>query len=61
VGTALLLHSFRAFQQRGLNIVGLGVDSDSPTNALVLYERAGMRPFFERHVYRKVLHAGSGG
>jgi ribosomal protein S18 acetylase RimI-like enzyme len=39
---ALLLHSFRAFWDRGLRRVTLGVDSESPTRATHLYERVGM-------------------
>ncbi len=44
--TALLLHSFAVFRERGCTRVGLGVDAESTTGPLELYERAGM------HVHR---------
>ena len=49
LGEALLLLSFREFQQRGYGRATLGVDASSPTGATRLYERAGMR------VYRKTV------
>lgn len=42
LGRALLLHGFRELRARGLPRVGLGVDAESPTGAVTLYERAGM-------------------
>jgi ribosomal protein S18 acetylase RimI-like enzyme len=42
LGEALLLHSFRAFRDRGFTRGTLGVDASSPTGATRLYERAGM-------------------
>ena len=42
LGLALLKHSFALFQQRGFVRAGLGVDASSLTNAVALYERAGM-------------------
>ncbi len=42
LGEALLLHSFRAFRDRGYTRGTLGVDASSPTGATRLYERAGM-------------------
>jgi mycothiol synthase len=42
LGEALLVHSFRAFNQRGYTRATLGVDASSPTGATRLYERAGM-------------------
>jgi mycothiol synthase len=47
IGLALLLHSFSEFRARGCDRVGLGVDAESTTGALELYERAGM------HVHRR--------
>jgi mycothiol synthase len=44
VAQALLLHAFGEMRRRGRRKVVLGVDSDSPTNALHLYEKAGMHP-----------------
>ena len=38
---ALLLHAFRAYAARGVDRVGLKVDSTNPTGALHLYERLG--------------------
>jgi ribosomal protein S18 acetylase RimI-like enzyme len=40
---ALLLHSFGEFWRRGTRAVGLGVDGESQTGAVRLYEKAGMR------------------
>ena len=42
IGEALLRHSFAEFEHRGFVRVGLGVDAESPTGAVALYERAGM-------------------
>ena len=42
IGEALLRHAFAEFKQRGFERVGLGVDAESPTGAVALYERAGM-------------------
>jgi mycothiol synthase len=42
IGQALLQHSFGEFERRGYQRVGLGVDAESPTGAVRLYERAGM-------------------
>lgn len=47
---ALLRQCFAEYQRRGYQRVELGVDSDSPTNAVELYERAGM------HVHQRVLY-----
>lgn len=42
IGEALLRHTFAEFARRGFERVGLGVDAESPTGAVALYERAGM-------------------
>ena len=42
IGEALLRHAFAEFKRRGFERVGLGVDAESPTGAVALYERAGM-------------------
>jgi mycothiol synthase len=42
LGLALLRHAFGEFYRRGDRRVGLGVDSENPTGATRLYERAGM-------------------
>lgn len=52
---ALLRQSFALFQQRGYKRAGLGVDASSLTNAVALYERAGMHIAKRTHDYRKVL------
>jgi mycothiol synthase len=43
------------FWDRGERRVGLGVDSDNPTGARRLYERAGMRSVWQADVYEKRL------
>jgi mycothiol synthase len=55
LGLALLLHSFRDFAGQGANRVGLGVDAESTTGAVRLYERAGMRVVRCSDVYEKAL------
>ena len=42
IGEALLRYAFVEFKGRGFERVGLGVDAESPTGAVALYERAGM-------------------
>jgi mycothiol synthase len=42
LGEALLRAAFAEFHHRGLETVGLKVDSDNPTGAVRLYERVGM-------------------
>jgi ribosomal protein S18 acetylase RimI-like enzyme len=55
LGLALLLHAFHEFQKRGLTRVSLGVDSENPTGATRLYERAGMRVKAEYVTFEKEL------
>jgi len=43
LGEALLHHAHRAYRDRGVDRVGLKVDSDNPTAAGRLYERLGYR------------------
>lgn len=52
---ALLLHSFRAFFERGMPRVTLGVDAENPTGATHLYERVGMHVEQENVVFEKDL------
>ncbi len=52
---ALLQQAFYLFGQRGLTRAGLGVDADSRTNAVALYERAGMHVRKRAFTYRKIL------
>jgi mycothiol synthase len=55
VGLALLQHVFAEFHRRGETHVGLGVDTQNPTGATRLYERAGMRVVNEDVVFEKEL------
>lgn len=55
LGSALLRHSLALFPQYGYTRAGLGVDAASLTNAVALYERAGMRVQHKLLVYRKML------
>jgi mycothiol synthase len=43
LGRALLLHAFGELHRRGNPRAGLGVDGQSPTGAVRLYEQVGMR------------------
>jgi ribosomal protein S18 acetylase RimI-like enzyme len=52
---ALLLHSFRAFFERGMARVTLAVDAENPTGATHLYERVGMHIEQENVVFEKGL------
>jgi mycothiol synthase len=55
IGLALLQHAFVEFHRRGESHVGLGVDTQNPSGATHLYERAGMRVINEDVVYEKDL------
>jgi mycothiol synthase len=52
---ALLLHAFAEFRSRGFDRVGLGVDAESTTAALELYERAGMRVVKQQATFERAL------
>ena len=58
LGLALLHESFRRFRATGETKVALGVDSENPTGATRLYERAGMRILWRADVWQKELRAG---
>lgn len=58
LGYALLKHSFAAFHADGKKRAGLGVDADSLTGALKLYERAGMRVQRQFNQYEKEFRPG---
>ena len=58
LGNALLLHAFAEFYRRGINKVGLGVDSQNLTGATRLYERVGMHVALQHDTYEKELRAG---
>ena len=55
LGLALLRQAFGEFYRRGERVVGLGVDTENPTGATRLYERAGMCVTWEAVVYEKEL------
>jgi mycothiol synthase len=55
LGLALLRHSFREFQCRGMERAGLDVDAENLTGAVRLYERAGMHIAKRRDIYEKAL------
>ena len=55
LGLALLQEGFRRFAERGETVAALGVDSENPTGATRLYERAGMRVLWRADVWRKEL------
>jgi len=51
----LLRQCFAEFQQRGRLSVGLGVDTDNTTNAVTLYQRAGMVVQARQVYYNRVV------
>ena len=53
LGTALLTHAFAEFQRRGRLRAGLGVDAESTTGAVALYERAGMRVLWRWNIWER--------
>jgi mycothiol synthase len=55
LATALLRHSFRDFEQRGATRVGLGVDGENTTGAVLLYEQVGMHQVRRNDTYEKKL------
>ena len=59
IATALLQHAFGAFFERDKPIVELGVDSQSPTGATRLYEKAGMSVTWTNNVYEIELRGAS--
>ena len=55
LGLALLQESFRRIRATGETVAALGVDSENPTGATRLYERAGMRVLWQADVWEKEL------
>jgi mycothiol synthase len=55
IGLALLQHTFAEFYERGVADVRLGVDTQNPSDATRLYERAGMSVEAEDVVYEREL------
>jgi ribosomal protein S18 acetylase RimI-like enzyme len=58
LASALLEQAFAAHQKRGAAAIALGVDASSLTNAVALYERAGMSIYSQRDSYEKILRDG---
>ena len=59
LGLALLRESFRRIRATGETTAALGVDSENPTGATRLYERAGMHALWRADVWEKELRAGA--
>jgi ribosomal protein S18 acetylase RimI-like enzyme len=57
IGLGLLHWCFGEMWRRGYRRVTIGVDTENPTGALQLYERAGMHTFREWIEFEKVLAA----
>jgi ribosomal protein S18 acetylase RimI-like enzyme len=55
IASALLAETMRRFKAEGMDTVGLGVDADSLTNALRLYEKLGFKAVKTRVVLEKQL------
>ena len=53
LGLALLLQAFGEFRRLGATRVGLGIDAESTTGAVSLYERAGMQVVRRNDAYEK--------
>jgi ribosomal protein S18 acetylase RimI-like enzyme len=58
IGLALLLHSFNAYWDRNQKSVRLGVDAENLTDAVRLYEKAGMHVQRRYDVYELELRPG---
>jgi ribosomal protein S18 acetylase RimI-like enzyme len=58
IALAMLYQVFGNFHRRGRYKAGLGVDADSLTGALRLYEKAGMHVFRQRDAFEKILRPG---
>jgi GNAT superfamily N-acetyltransferase len=58
LGLALLLQGFNMFYERGKKAAELGVDSNSLTGALRLYEKAGMKPYRKTTAFELELRPG---
>ena len=56
--SAMLQRSFAEYWDRGFKTIGLDVDGESLTNAVALYERAGMHVHHSYVSYEKLLREG---
>lgn len=52
---ALIARSFEVLKKQGMTEAALGVDTESPTGALRLYEGMGFRPVKRVSLYRKLM------
>ena len=52
---ALIARSFKVIKGQGMTEAALGVDTESPTGALQLYEGMGFRPVKRDSLYRKLM------
>jgi mycothiol synthase len=59
LASALVVASLRALRDRGMAVAALGVDAESPTGALALYEGLGFRRHQAWVTYRKSLRTGA--
>jgi mycothiol synthase len=55
LGFALLPHAFGELYRRDRRVIGLGVDTQNPTGATCLYERAGMKVAWSAAFFEKEL------
>jgi ribosomal protein S18 acetylase RimI-like enzyme len=58
LASALILSACIALRERGMTEAALGVDSESPTGALGLYERLGFAQNHRATVWRRTLRQG---
>jgi mycothiol synthase len=59
VGLSLLRTAFGEFHRRGIHRAELGVDSENPTGATRLYERAGMHVAYSWETWEKEIRPGT--
>jgi ribosomal protein S18 acetylase RimI-like enzyme len=57
LGAALVARSLVRLREAGMSEAMLGVDSDNPSGALALYERAGFKVHQRSAAYRKPMEA----
>jgi mycothiol synthase len=60
LASALLRHSFHILREHGFAAAGLDVDSENQTNAVGLYERAGMHVYRRYLLFQKILESVDG-
>jgi mycothiol synthase len=58
LGAAIVARALVRLRDAGMTSAGLGVDSDNPSGALALYERAGFRIHRRSAAYRKSMKEG---